>query len=143
MLRYILVSLSGGILFGVMDGLIHANPLAVRLYEVYKPIARTSINAPLGIAIDLLYGFILAGLFLLLYPALPGGSGLVKGLSFALIVWFLRVAMGAVSQGMMYRLPAATLLYMLAAGLVEMLVLGLLYGLTLTSPLSASQNRSG
>jgi ethanolamine ammonia-lyase large subunit len=36
--RYIIiVSIASGILFGVMDGLINANPLAQRLYEVYKP----------------------------------------------------------------------------------------------------------
>jgi hypothetical protein len=32
---------------------------------------------------------------------------------------------------MMFDVPATTLLYMLAAGLGEMLVLGILYGLTL------------
>jgi hypothetical protein len=131
MIRYIIVSLVSGVLFGVMDGLINANPLAVRLFEVYKPIARTSINAPAGIAIDIVYGFVLAGLFLLLYPSLPGETGLVKGLSFALIAWFLRVAMSTASQWMMYRVPAQILLYSLLAGLVEMLVLGILYGLTL------------
>ncbi len=81
MTSYIIVSLISGVLFGVLDGLINANPLAVRLYEVYKPIAKTSVNFIAGIAIDLAYGFILAGLFLLLYPALPGASGLVKGVS--------------------------------------------------------------
>jgi len=32
----------------------------------------------------------------------------------------------------MFRVPVATLLYGLAAGLLEMLALGVLYGLTLT-----------
>ena len=38
MIRYIIVSIASGVLFGAMDGLINANPLAQRLYEVYKPI---------------------------------------------------------------------------------------------------------
>ena len=42
--RYMLVSIVSGILFGVLDGLVNGNPLAQRLYEVYKPIARTSIS---------------------------------------------------------------------------------------------------
>jgi hypothetical protein len=73
--RYVIVSLASGILFGALDGLINANPLAQRLYEVYRPIARASVNAPVGVAIDLVYGFVLAGIFLLLYASLPGRLG--------------------------------------------------------------------
>jgi hypothetical protein len=130
-LRYILVSLAGGVLFGVMDGLINANPLAQRLNAVYKPIARASINAPAGIAIDLLYGFVMAGLFLLLHRSLPGSVGWLKGLSFGLMAWFFRVVMAVLSQWMMFKVPVLGLVYTLLTGLVEMLVIGVLFGLTL------------
>jgi len=59
MTRYIIISIISGILFGVLDGIINANPLAQRLYDVYKPIAKTSINVPAGIVIDLVYGLTL------------------------------------------------------------------------------------
>jgi hypothetical protein len=131
MTGYIIVSIISGILFGILDGLINANPMAVKLYEVYKPIARTSINFVAGIIIDLAYGFILAALFLLIYPVLPGGTSIVKGICFALMVWFLRVVMNAVSQWMMYKVPLKTLLYTLLVGLGEMLILGIFYGLVL------------
>ncbi len=131
MLRYIMVSVIGGILFGAMDGVIHGIPVAQKIYAFYRPIARTSVNAPAGIVIDLIYGFALAGIFLVLYPSLPGSSGLVKGLSFAALAWFLRVVMGAASDWMMFQVPGQTLLYALGAGLLEMLVLGILFGLTL------------
>ena len=131
MVTYIIVSIISGILFGVMDGLINANPIAKKLYDVYKPIAKTSLNFVAGIIIDLAYGFILAGLFLLLYASLPGEAGIVKGLSFGLVVWFFRVVMSVASQWMMYKVPGKTLLYTLLAGLGEMLILGILYGLTL------------
>ena len=131
MIKYVIVSVVSGILFGVLDGVINANPLAQRLYAVYKPIAKTSLNVPAGVAIDLAYGFILAGVFLLLYRCLPGDTGLLKGVSFALLVWFFRVAMGVASQWMMYNVSVETLLYTFLAGLGEMLVLGILYGLTL------------
>lgn len=131
MFNYVLFSVIGGILFGVMDGLINANPMATRLYEVYKPIAKPSLNFIAGIIIDLAYGFILAGLFLMLYQSLPGASGLFKGLCFGLMTWFLRVAMSVASQWMMYKVPTNTLLYTLFAGLAEMLVLGIFFGLTL------------
>jgi len=82
-------------------------------------------------AVDLAYGFIMAGVFLLLYKSLPGETSLVKGVSFALLVWFFRVVMQAASQWVMFRIPAETLLYSLVAGLGEMLILGVLYGLAL------------
>jgi hypothetical protein len=131
MVTYILVSIISGILFGILDGLINANPFATRLFEVYKPIARTSINFVVGMLIDLAYGFILAAVFLLLSPSLPGETGLVKGLSFGLGIWFFRVVMSVASQGIMYKVPVKSLLYSLFAGLGEMLILGILYGLAL------------
>src|SRR5512136_372612 len=131
MIGYIIVSVVSGILFGILDGVINANPLAQRLYEVYKPIARTSINPLAGIVIDLVYGFVMAGVFLLLYKSLPGETGLVKGLSFAVLAWFFRVVMYSASQWVMFNIPVETTLYSLVAGLGEMLILGVLYGLTL------------
>src|SRR5512145_724940 len=131
MIRYVIVSVVSGILFGILDAVTHANPLAQKLYEVYKPIAKTSLNPLAGIFIDLVYGFILAGVFLLLYKSLPGETGLVKGVSFALLVWFFRVVMYTASQWVMFNIPTETLLYSLLTGLGEMLILGVLYGLTL------------
>ena len=131
MIRYIVVSIAGGILLGVLDGVINANPLAQRLYRVYQPIAKPSIDPVAGILIDLVYGFVMAGVFLLLYTSLPGETGLVKGLSFALLVWFFRVVMYTASQWVMFNVPVKALFYTLVTGLGEMLVLGLLYGLTL------------
>jgi hypothetical protein len=128
---YIIVSIISGIVFGILDGLINANPLATKLFEVYKPISKNSVNIALGMIIDLAYGFILAALFILIYLSLPGEIGLVKGVSFAIMVWFLRVVMNVASQWMMYKVPLKALLYTLFAGLGEMLILGILYGLAL------------
>lgn len=131
MSRYVIISIVSGVLFGIMDAVINANPLAQRLFAVYQPIARTTVNATAGIAIDLLYGFVMAGVFLLLYGSLPGGSGLVKGLSFGLLIWFFRVVMYTATQWMMFEIPTQALFYSLLTGLAEMLILGMLYGLTL------------
>jgi len=131
MARYILVSVVSGVLFGMLDGLINANPLANKLFKVYEPIAKTSVNFVAGIAIDLGYGFLLAALFRLLHPSLPGDIGLVKGVCFGLMVWFLRVVMSVASQWMMFKVSWKALLYTLLAGLGEMLILGILYGLVL------------
>ena len=131
MTNYIIFSVISGILFGVMDGIINANPLAQKLYKVFTPIARKSINPISGIAIDLAYGFAMAGIFLLLYTSLPGDTGMLKGLCYALGVWFFRVVMQVAAQWMMFIVPVRTLAYTLVTGLGEMVVLGILYGLAL------------
>jgi hypothetical protein len=131
MTRYIIISVMSGILFGVLDALINANPAAQKLFAVYKPIAKTTVNPVAGIIIDLVYGFVMASVFLLLYQSLPGGVGLVKGICYALMAWFFRVVMYVATQWMMFEVPVPTLLYTLFTGLAEMLILGILYGLTL------------
>ena len=131
-----IIGLMSGILMGVLDGFINANSLAVRLYEVYKPIARDSVNMLAGFGIDIFYGFLMAAVFLVLYPAMPGATGLLKGISFGVVVWLFRVVMNVFSQWMMYKVPLKTLGYTLLTGLAEMLVLGLLYGAGLNSSLS-------
>ncbi|MEI8199509.1 MAG: hypothetical protein WCG21_05585 [Eubacteriales bacterium] len=128
MTEYIVVSIVSGILFGTMDGLINANPLARKLYAVYKPMAKNKVNVPAGIVIDIVYGFIMAGIFLLLYNSMPGEAGFVKGICFALIAWFFRVVMYAASQWMMFEVSVRTLFYTLITGLGEMLIIGMLYG---------------
>jgi hypothetical protein len=130
-MRYIIVSISSGIIFAVIDGFINANPLAQKLFEVYKSIAKNTVNIWAGIVIDLAYGFIMAGIFLLIFDALPYKSGVMKGLSFGILIWFFRVVMSVASQWMMFNVPVSTLIYTLVTGLAEMLVLGLFYGLTL------------
>jgi hypothetical protein len=128
MISYVVVSIVSGIVFGILDGLINANPLGRKLMEAYKPIAKKSINVAAGIIIDIAYGFILAGIFVVFYESLPGDTGIVKGISFGILAWFLRVTMSVISSWMMYTIPVKTLLYSLLAGLIEMLILGLIYG---------------
>jgi len=131
MIRFIIVSVLNGFLFGILDGIIHANPYAQRLFEVYKPIARDSINAPAGIIIDIIYGFVMGFVFLLLYKALPGNTGIIKGLSFGLIIWFFRVLMSVISTWMMYKIPVVTLMYITLTGFIEMIIIGIVYGVFL------------
>lgn len=128
-MRYILAAVLTGILFGIMDGLINGNPYAARLMECYQPIARQSINIPAGLVIDLIYGFIISGIYLLVMPVLPAEYGIIKGLTYGLGIWFFRVLMGALSSWMMFTIPGKTLVYILLTGLAEMLILGMVNGL--------------
>jgi hypothetical protein len=131
MIRYLIVSIFSGLVFGILDGLIHANPIAQKLLLVFQPIARPSANIPVGVTIDIMYGFILAGVFLILYKSIPGKTGWAKGLNYGVFIWFLRVVMYVISTWMMFNIPQTTLFYLLFTGLVEMLIIGLIYGVFL------------
>lgn len=123
--RYLLTSLLTGLLFGILDGLINGNAYAVQLMDSFKPIARTEINLIAGIVIDLLYGFAICGVYMLIRPALTASSTVVNGLTFGLGMWFFRVLMHVMSYWMMFTVPIETLLYLLVSGLAEMLCIGL------------------
>ena len=128
MIRYIIVSIFSGIIFGILDGIINANPFAHKLFLVFQPIAKSSVNAPVGVLIDIIYGFIMAGIFLILYQSIPGKSGLIKGLNYGLFIWFFRVVMYTVTTWMMFNVSKTTLIYVLITGLGEMIIIGLIYG---------------
>jgi hypothetical protein len=131
MVRFIIVSISSGILFGFLDGLINGNPYAQKLFECYKPIAKTSINIPLGVTIDIIYGFVMCWIFLIIYSSIPASSGLVKGILYGLALWFFRVLMSVITNYVMFEVPLKTLLYIAMTGLAEMVIIGSLYGLAI------------
>lgn len=131
MTKFIIAAILTGLIFGILDGLINGNPFAKKLMECYKPIAKQSINIPAGIIIDLVYGFAISGLFLFLFPFLPSDSGIIKGVVFGTGIWFFRVMMNVISSWMMFNIPYKTLIYILIAGLMEMILLGILNGLIL------------
>ena len=83
------------------------------------------MRAGAGTVIDLAYGVVRAGLYLLLRDALPGSNWSSKGLAFGVMLWFLRVVMQAATRWVMLRMPSFTVVYTLAARLLEMLVLGI------------------
>jgi len=131
MLRFVVISLISGIIFATLDGFINANPLAQKLMDSYSPLAKTSINVPVGIIIDLIYGFVMCGIFLLFYNSLPSENPIIKGLVYGLIMWFFRVLMSVFSTYMTLKIPVKTLAYILVAGLFEMVIIGIFYGLTI------------
>lgn len=131
MIRQILAGLSAGVVFLVFDAILNANPLAQRLYAVYRPITRPSINPLAGSLIDLAYGVILAWLFVTLRASLPGHTSLLKGFSFGLIVWFLRVVMRVAGEWVVSNVPPLVHAYSLVAGLVQVLVVTIMIALLL------------
>ena len=131
MIQYVITAILTGILFGIMDGIINANPLAKKLLECYNPLLKHSINIPAGIIIDLIYGFVISGLFLFLLPIFPSNSKIIQGILFGTGIWFFRVLMNVISSWMMLNIPSKTLIYQLITGLFEMTFLGILNSLIL------------
>lgn len=118
-------------IFAILDGIINANPIAQKLMESYNPIAKTSINVPLGILIDLFYGFVMCAVFLLIYNVLPSDNMVIKGIMYGLIIWFFRVLMSVLTTYMTLQIPVKTLVYILLTGLIEVIIIGIFYGLTI------------
>jgi len=131
MIRYLTISALSGIIFAILDAVINANPLAQKLMSSYGPLAKTSLNLPAGIMIDLFYGFVMCAIFLLVYNSLPSENAVIKGVIYGLIIWFFRVVMSVLTTYMTLQVPVKTLVYILLTGLFEMLTIGIFYGLTI------------
>jgi hypothetical protein len=138
MLRQVVVGLVAGVAFLILDGVLNANPLAQRIYAAYQPIARPSVNALAGSTVDLAYGVILALLFVRLRRSLPGNTSLMKGVSFGLMVWFLRVFMRVAGEWVMTIVPPSAHAYTLLAGLVQVLLVAVTISLLLPQPPAAT-----
>ena len=98
------------------------------------PIARPSVNAVAGSLVDLVYGLALTGLFVICRECLPGETNLVRGISFAVAVWFLRVVMRVAGEWVTAAVPASTHAYTLVAGFLQVLLVSLVIAMLLPEP---------
>ena len=128
MIRFIIAGLISGILMWIVDAIVNGNPYAQKLYQVFKPILRTTMSIPLGLLIYLIYGFAMAGIFLFISHSMFGHTGIIKGISFAMVVWFFRCFMAAIGQWMVFPLSFKALVYSLITGLCELVIVGILFG---------------
>ena len=76
-----------------------------------------------GLVFELINGFVLAVVYAIVHSCLPG-AGWIKGLSFGVLVWMLRVVMWAFSTYMMTGMSPVTISITVVTGLVEMLIIG-------------------
>ncbi len=75
-----------------------------------------------GLIFELINGFMLAVIYAVIHPSLPG-RGWKKGISYGLLVWGLRVVMGAFSTYMMTDMPPVSIAITVVTGLIEVLIL--------------------
>jgi hypothetical protein len=77
-----------------------------------------------GLIFELTNGFMLAVIYAVLHPSLPG-RGWKKGISYGFLVWGLRVVMGAFSTYMMTDMSPILIAITVVTGLIEVLILGI------------------
>jgi len=75
-----------------------------------------------GLVFELINGFMLAWIYAVIHPSLPG-QGWKKGISYGLLVWGLRVVMGAFSTYMMTDTPPNSIAITVVTGLIEVVIL--------------------
>ena len=75
-----------------------------------------------GLIFELINGFMLAVIYAVIHPSLPG-RGWKKGISYGLLVWGLRVVMGAFSTYMMTDMPPILIAINVIMGLIEVMIL--------------------
>ena len=77
-----------------------------------------------GLIFELINGFMLAVIYAVIHPSLPG-RGWKKGIGYGLMVWGLRVVMGAFSTYMMTDMSPILIAITVVTGLIEVLILGI------------------
>ena len=75
-----------------------------------------------GLIFELINGFMLAMIYAVIHPSLPG-QGWKKGISYGLLVWGLRVVMGAFSTYMMTDTSPILIAITVVTGLIEVMIL--------------------
>jgi hypothetical protein len=75
-----------------------------------------------GLIFELINGFMLAVIYAVIYPSLPG-RGWKKGVSYGLLVWGLRVVMGAFSTYIVTDTHPISIAITVVTGLIEVMIL--------------------
>jgi len=125
--RLVVAGIAASVLFLVLDmvlgtagGFIGAEVFGVPVEQ--PPGFEAKIK--FGLIFELINGFMLAVIYAVIHPNLPG-QGWKKGISYGLIVWGLRVVMGAFSTYMMTDMSPILIAITVVTGLIEVLILGI------------------
>ena len=111
-----------GVLFSVFDMLIAMSTSP--MFSPYSdlPIWKTPPNILAGVIFDLINGFILAGIYTIIYNGIPG-FGWRKGLNYGVFVGLFRVLMSSFSTIVMYNIPLTLVVTSLITGYIEIIIL--------------------
>jgi len=111
-----------GVLFSVFDMLIAMSTSPIFSPYSDLPIWKTPPNLLAGVIFDLINGFILAGIYTIIYNGIPG-FGWRKGLNYGVFVGLFRVLMSSFSTIVMYNIPLTLVVTSLITGYIEIIIL--------------------
>jgi hypothetical protein len=124
--RFLIAGIAASVLFLVLDmalgmagGLVGTKVFGL---SAAQP-AGFEKKVRLALVFEVINGFMLALIYVLIHGSLPG-QGWVKGISYGLIVWGLRVVMWAFATYMMTDMSPILIGINVVTGLVEVLILG-------------------
>jgi hypothetical protein len=133
-IRLLVAGIVASVLFLVLDmvlgtarGLIGAKVFGLPIEQPSGFEAKTKF----GLILELINGFVLAVVYAVIHPSVPG-QGWKKGISYGLIVWGLRVVMGAFSTYMMTDTAPISIAITVVTGLIEVLILGVVIAVIYT-----------
>jgi hypothetical protein len=125
--RLIVTGIVASVLFLVLDAALGMAGGVIGAQVFGLPVEQPSgfeAKIKLGLLFELVNGFMLAVIYAVIHPSLPG-QGWKKGISYGLIVWGLRVVMWAFSTYMMTDMASLLIVINVVTGLIEVLILSL------------------
>ncbi len=122
MKRVLTCGIITGVLFIMFDMIssISTSPIFSPYSDL--PIWKTPPDILAGVIFDLINGFILVAVYMMIYNGIPG-YGWKKGLNYGIIVGLFRVVMPSFSTIVMYTIPFTLVIASLVTGYIEIVIL--------------------
>lgn len=128
MVRYSLISVLAGSIMLVFDVVFVNNEFARRISIPLDPIRRKKNTFTRNLAVNISFGFIFAGFYLMSYRSLPGlPNSLFRSIYFAIMVWIPSFVFKAMSQWVEFDFPGKFLLYTVFSGFIKILSISILF----------------
>jgi len=124
--RLIVAGIAASVLFLVLDMVLGMAGGFIGAQVFGSPFEQPpgiEVKVKFGLIFELINGFMLAVIYAVIHPSLPG-QGWKKGISYGLLVWGLRVVMWAFSTYMMTDMSPILIAITVVTGLIEVLILG-------------------
>jgi hypothetical protein len=134
--RLVVAGIVASVLFLVLDAALGTAGGFIGAQVFGVPVEQPSgfeAKMKFGLIFELINGFMLAVIYAVIHPSLPG-RGWKKGISYGLLVWGLRVVMGAFSTYMMTDMPPILIAINVVTGLIEVLILGIVIAAIYKAP---------
>jgi hypothetical protein len=125
--RLVVVGIAASVLFLVLDAVLGTAGEFIGADVFGVPVEQPpgfEAKVRYGLIFELINGFMLAAIYAVIHPGLPG-RGWKKGISYGFLVWGLRVVMGAFSTYMVTDTHPILIAITVVTGLIEVMILGI------------------